>query len=160
MTWHLVNFKGGKKNDSMNNHPKSVTSPRAAVGAVVFDEGKVLLVKRKYPPQKGKWAIPGGSVNLGETLQAAAEREIMEETGLSIAAKEPVHSFDLIERNASGDIIFHYVIVDVLAEYVAGNPPEPADDVSDARWFAPGKIDGLDITENTKALLLKMGFLS
>jgi len=137
---------------------KPPSAPKAAVGAVVIEEGKVLLVKRKYPPKKGKWAIPGGSVNLGESLQAAAEREVMEETGLIIEAKKPIYTFDLIERDSKGDVVFHYVIVDLFAEYVSGDL-HPADDVSDARWFNPDDIEGLDISDNTKKLLDKMGFL-
>jgi len=137
---------------------KFITAPKAAAGAVVLEEGKVLLVKRKYPPQKGKWAIPGGLVKLGETLQEAAERETLEETGLIIKAKEPVHTFDLIERDSDGKILFHYVIIDLLAEYVEGEI-RPADDVSDAGWFNPSDVEKLDITETTKYLLGKMEFL-
>jgi ADP-ribose pyrophosphatase len=138
---------------------KPPPAPKVAVGAVVIEEGRILLVKRKYPPKQGKWAIPGGSVNLGESLQAAAEREVMEETGLIIEAKKPIYTFDLIERNSKGDVIFHFVIVDLFAKYVSGNVLA-ADDVSDARWFDPDEIDGLDISENTKKLLDKMGFLA
>jgi 8-oxo-dGTP diphosphatase len=138
--------------------PKPHSAPRAAVGAVVIDGGRVLLIKRKYPPKKGKWAIPGGSVNLGETLQTAAEREIREETGLTIEAKQPIYTFDLIEHDSEGRILFHFVIVDLHAEYISGEP-YPADDVIEARWFGPGEIEGLDITENTKKLLIKTGFL-
>jgi ADP-ribose pyrophosphatase len=134
------------------------SAPRAAVGAVVIEEGKVLLVKRKYPPKKGKWAIPGGSVNLGETLQAAAEREIKEETGLHIKAGEPVHTFDLIERDSQGKIRFHYVIVDLHADFVSGTI-QPADDVSDAGWFGPEEISGIDVTEASIELLRKLAFL-
>jgi ADP-ribose pyrophosphatase len=138
---------------------KPISTPRAAVGAVVIEEGRVLLVKRKYPPKQGKWAIPGGSVNLGESLQAAAERETLEETGLVIEAKKPIYTFDLIERDSNRDVVFHYVIVDLFAKYVSGDV-HPADDVSDAAWFKPAEIEGLDISENTKKLLDKMGFLA
>jgi 8-oxo-dGTP diphosphatase len=138
---------------------KRPSIPKVAVGAVVVKEGKILLVKRKYPPKKGKWAIPGGSVQLGETLQAATEREISEETGLLIKAREPFHTFDLIERDSRGEILFHYVIVDLHADYVSGKII-PADDVSNARWFAPDEIEGLEITETTKMLLDKMGFFA
>jgi 8-oxo-dGTP diphosphatase len=138
---------------------KRPSIPKVAVGAVVVKEGKILLVKRKYPPKKGKWAIPGGSVQLGETLQAATEREIREETGLLIKAREPFHTFDLIERDSRGEILFHYVIVDLHADYVSGKII-PADDVSNARWFAPDEIEGLEITETTKMLLDKMGFFA
>jgi ADP-ribose pyrophosphatase len=139
--------------------PKPHEAPRAAVGAVVIEKGKVLLVKRKYPPKMGKWAIPGGSVNLGESLQEAAEREIREETGLIIRAKKPICTFDLIEQDPSGKILFHYVIVDLLADYMSGNP-HPADDVSDTGWFSPKEVVGLDMTENTRKLLEKIDFLN
>ncbi len=141
------------------NNSKVFTAPRAAVGAVVIEKGRILLVKRKYTPQKGKWAVPGGLVKLGETLQEAAQREIEEEAGLIIQAKEPVHTFDLIERDSKGRILFHYVIVDLEAEYVRGRIV-PADDASDAGWFTPDETESLDISENTKKLLFKMRFLS
>jgi 8-oxo-dGTP diphosphatase len=134
---------------------KFFTAPRAAVGAVVIKEAKVLLVKRKYPPQKGKWAVPGGLVELGETLQEAAQREIEEETGLIIQAKEPVHTFDLIERDSKGDIVFHYVIVDLEADYVSGRII-PADDASDAGWFGSEEMNDLGIFP---VILIAMGIL-
>jgi 8-oxo-dGTP diphosphatase len=133
-------------------------APRVAVGAVVIEEGKILLVKRDKAPQKGKWAIPGGSVNTGETLQTAAEREIREETGLRIEAKEPVHTFDLIEKDVEGKVLFHYVIVDLFADYVSGNI-RPSDDVSDAGWFGPEGIKNIDISASTLELLRKLDFL-
>jgi ADP-ribose pyrophosphatase len=142
----------------VNTYPVPNLVPKAAVGAVVIKEGRVLLVKRKYPPKKGKWAIPGGSVNLGESLQAAAEREIKEESGLIIHAKEPIYTFDLIERDSHGNVSFHYVIVDLMAEYVSGEL-QPADDVSDARWFGPEEISDFDVTEATITLLHKLSFL-
>ena len=109
--------------------------PRLAVGAAVFKEDKVLLVRRAKPPAMGYWAIPGGSVELGETLQEAAEREILEETGIRIRAKEPFYTFQVIDRDEKDRVRYHYVIVDLTAEYVEGEP-EPGDDASGARWFS------------------------
>jgi len=86
------------------NYPPA---PRVAVGAVVIRAGSVLLVRRGKAPSDGQWAIPGGSVELGETLQQAAEREILEETGIRIRAGKPVYTFDLIERDRQKRIRFH-----------------------------------------------------
>ena len=127
-------------------------SPLVAVGAVVFKENKVLLVKRNNPPGKGLWAIPGGRVNLGETLQEAAEREIREETGVVIRAKDPVYTFDVIERDTHGRIRFHYVIVDLLADYISGQP-NPGSDACDARWIAHPELEGLPLSTNTRNFL-------
>ncbi len=140
------------------NKRGSLQAPRVAVGAVVLMDRKILLVKREKAPQKGKWAIPGGSVKLGETLQKAAEREIQEETGLKVKAKRPLHTFDLIERDSQGDVVFHYVIIDLLAEYIRGEV-SPADDVSDAGWFSFDEIDNLDVSDSTIRLLQEIDFL-
>ena len=127
--------------------------PRVAVGAVVFRAGHVLLVKRGRPPSQGQWAIPGGRVELGETLQAAAEREINEETGLAIRAGDPVHTFDVILRDDAGRVRFHYVIVDLLADYLAGGEPRPGDDAREARWVAPQDLAELPVSQTTLDVL-------
>ena len=128
------------------------SSPHVAVGAVVFKENKVLLIKRENSPGKGLWAIPGGRVQLGETIQEAAEREIREETGVVIRAKDPVYTFDLIERDTHGRIRFHYVIVDLLADYISGEP-DPGSDAVDARWIAPHELDKLSLSTSTRKFL-------
>ena len=126
--------------------------PRVAVGAVVFKEGAVLLVQRGQAPAEGSWAIPGGSVRVGETLQRAAEREILEETGVVIRAAAPVYTFDVIERDAEGRVRFHYVIVDLAAEYVAG-APRPASDAADARWVSVDELRRWKVSPETIGLL-------
>jgi len=141
------------------NKPKLPQYPQVAVGVIVFKEGKILLVKRFKDPQKETWAIPGGSVNLGETLQEAAEREIKEETGIKVKAKKPIHTFDLIERDEKGKIRFHYVVIDLEADYVSGRL-KPADDALDAGWFSPEDLDNLAVTEGTRNLLRRLEFLS
>lgn len=131
-------------------------APRVAVGAVVTHDNKVLLVLRGQPPAKDKWAIPGGSVNLGETLQAAAEREVFEETGLQIRAGEVIYSFDAILRDAEGRVQYHYVILDLRAEALDPSQPlTPGDDVCDAAWFYLADLDRPDliISETTRTLL-------
>jgi 8-oxo-dGTP diphosphatase len=129
-----------------------------AIGAVVIKENKILLVKRDKEPGKGKWAIPGGSVKLAETLQEAAESEVREETGLTVKAKEPIYTFDLIERDYQGRIRFHYVIIDLMADLIGGEL-YPSDDALDAGWFGPGEIEGAGVTESTKQFLKKIRFM-
>lgn len=129
-------------------------APQVAVGAVVFHQNRVLLVKRGKPPSQNQWAIPGGSVKLGETLQEAAQREIYEETGIVIRALEPICIFDLVERDSSNKIRFHYVIIDLIAEYQGGNP-HPGDDALDAAWFSETQIETLMLNRQTRQLLKK-----
>jgi ADP-ribose pyrophosphatase len=132
--------------------------PLSAVGAVVFKDAAVLLVKRGNPPSEGSWAIPGGSVQLGESLQEAAEREILEETGVLIRAKSPVFVFDAIERDPGGEVKFHYVIVDLEADYICGEP-EANDDAADARWVTEKELSRLPVNPATRQLLNeKYGF--
>lgn len=132
--------------------------PRVAVGAIVFKDGRVLLVRRGQAPAKGQWAIPGGSVRLGETLQQAAEREILEETGIIIRAKTPVLTFDTIERDEDGRVRFHYVIVDLAAEYISGSPVA-GDDADEVRWVAPEELSELLVNPRTLNLLTgSLGF--
>lgn len=127
-------------------------NPVVGVGAVVIKDGKVLLVKRGVDPKKGLWAIPGGSLKLGETLQEGAEREIMEETGITIRAKEPVYSFDFFERDGDGRVRFHYVIVDMMADYIGGEV-QGADDALEARWVSPDELKYLEVSRNTLKIL-------
>lgn len=126
--------------------------PRPAVGAVVFKGDAVLLVRRGHPPGRGLWAIPGGTVHLGETLQAAAEREILEETGVVIRARDPVLAFDVIERDRRGGVKYHYVIVDLVGDYVSGEP-RAGSDASDARWIRPAELARLAVNSATRRLL-------
>ena len=134
-----------------NSYPDA---PKVAVGAVVFKNGHVLLVRRGQWPAKGVWAIPGGSVNLGETLQAAAERELLEETGVRVRAREVVYTFESIVRDDDGKIRFHYVIIDFVADYLGGDP-HPGDDALEARWFSPQEIRQTDVSKTTRRLLME-----
>ena len=139
---------------TQQTHPKNdyPEHPRVAVGAVVFKDECVLLVRRGQPPAEDLWAIPGGSVEIGETLQEAAEREIREETGIRIRAATPVYTFDVIERDKTGNIRFHYVIVDLLAEYVSGELTA-GDDALEACWVSADEIKTLAVNATTLRLL-------
>jgi ADP-ribose pyrophosphatase len=126
--------------------------PRLAVGAIVFKDGRVLLVRRGQPPAEGEWAIPGGSVEIGETLQQAAQRELLEETGIVIQAGEPCFIFDVIQTDTDGRVRFHYVIIDLLADYVEGYP-RAGGDAADARWVSAEELGGLTLSPKTRDLL-------
>jgi 8-oxo-dGTP diphosphatase len=148
---HHANPMGIMDATSGNRYPDR---PRVAVGAVVFKDDRILLVQRGQPPAEGYWAIPGGSVEIGENLQQAAQREILEETGVSIHAREPVFTFDIIEKDADGRVRFHYVVVDVMAEYREGTL-RPGGDAADARWVSSGELSRLKVSPATLDLLKK-----
>ena len=133
-------------------------TPQLAVGAVVLSDNKILLEKRKKEPNLGQWAIPGGSVQLGETLQEAVEREIREETGLMVKARDIVHTFEVIERDDNGRIRFHYVIIDLNADVIGGKL-HPSDDALDARWFGHDELKKVIVTESTQVFLRKSHFI-
>lgn len=132
--------------------------PRVGVGAIVIKEGKILLVKRAAPPNKNLWAIPGGMLELGETLQEGAEREIYEETNIRIRAGKPIFTFDLLERDNDGRVYFHFLIVDLEAEYVAGEI-KAASDALAVCWADPEECRSLSLTGNTRRMLEELGFL-
>ena len=140
-----------EKPTKISNH-EYPDQPRVAVGAIVFEENKVLLVRRGQPPAEGAWAIPGGRVELGESMQKAAEREIREETGLNVRAKDPVFTFDVVVRDDNGRVRFHYVIVDLVADYVSGEL-RPGDDALEARWVSSTEMESLSISPNTRNVL-------
>jgi 8-oxo-dGTP diphosphatase len=137
---------------SKSNNGRYPNHPMVAVGAVVFREGKVLMVLRGKPPAKNQWAIPGGCVELGETLQEAAQREILEETGILIQAEKPVYTFDVLECDKDGRIQFHYVIVDLAADYISGEI-RAGDDAVDVRWISSEDMHYRNVSATTRKLL-------
>jgi 8-oxo-dGTP diphosphatase len=149
-----IGWCGGLRVKMENGTDKA---PQAAVGAVIIHEGRILLVLRAKPPQEGKWAVPGGAVKEGESLQEAAEREVFEETGLVISAGEPVFTFEIIDTDPAGSLRFRYRVVDVLGEYVSGSI-KAGDDADEAGWFTREDVARMDLTETMRALLHKIKF--
>lgn len=111
--------------------------PLVGVGAVVVEDSKVLLVLRGREPLKGQWSLPGGLVEVGESLHAGVVREVKEETGLIV---EPVELIELLDRiHHDGDRVrFHYVIADYLCR-VTGGALQAADDADAVRWVEPAE---------------------
>lgn len=130
-------------------------APRAAVGAVVMRGNRVLVVERGKPPAEGVWALPGGSVELGETLAEATEREVLEETSVVVRAGAVVHAFDAVVRDDDGRVRYHYVIVDLACEYVSGEAVA-GDDVRDARFVTREEFAGLRSSRATVDLLRRV----
>jgi 8-oxo-dGTP diphosphatase len=120
-------------------------APIAGVGAVIVrgdDQPTVLLIRRGQEPLKGEWSLPGGAVELGESLEEAVRREVLEETGLAVAPAGIVQTFDRISRDAEGRVRYHYVLVDFLCR-VTGGSLACASDALEARWATPQELDGL-----------------
>lgn len=136
--------------------PAPLTHPRVGVGCLVWKGDRVLLIRRGKPPGLGEWSLPGGSQELGETLFAAAEREVREETGVMARARSVLTAVDGITRDADGALLFHYTIVDVEADWVSGDPV-PADDALDARWATREEAEALVAWKPLKQVL-RMAF--
>jgi mutator protein MutT len=113
------------------------------VGAVIVDGGRVLLVRRGKEPLRGRWIIPGGTVELGETLVDALVREIREETGLVVRPRDLLTVVDRIESDG-GRVAYHYVIVDYLCERVSGEA-RAGSDAEEVAWASPHELAAYDL---------------
>jgi mutator protein MutT len=128
--------------------------PVVGVGAVIIDAARVVLVKRAHEPLKGEWSLPGGAVELGETLEAAVAREVREETGLHIEVGPVIEVFDRVGLAAGGGVEHHYVIVDYLC-HVRGGRLEHGSDADDARWVGLDELDAYCLTEKAMKVIDK-----
>lgn len=123
---------GGSNDISAREYP---VRPIVGIGVVMLKPDAVLLVRRAKPPSAGSWSLPGGAQELGETAEAAARRELLEETGLEAGPMVLAANVDSIHRDPAGRIQFHYTILDFATGWLSGEPVAGGD-VSDAR-FAP-----------------------
>jgi ADP-ribose pyrophosphatase YjhB (NUDIX family) len=124
------------------------TRPYAAVGVVVFRGDEVLLVRRGKEPRSNNWSIPGGAQETGETVFEAARRELMEETGIDARITGLIDVIDGIQKDGEGRVRMHYTLVDVAAEWVAGEAAA-ADDVAEVRWAKLDALDGEEMWDET-----------
>ncbi len=116
--------------------------PLVGIGCILFRGQDVLLVRRGQPPRLGEWSIPGGAQHLGETAEAAAHRELAEETGVTAGPLSLAAVVDSVSHDESGRIRFHYTIIDYCGLWLAGEP-RAGDDVTDAGFFAPDRLPPL-----------------
>ena len=128
--------------------------PVVGVGAVIVKNAQVLLVRRANAPGSGRWSIPGGRVELGETLAQAAAREGHEECGVKVAVGPVISTCDLIQSDETGRIRYHYVLVDVAARHICGEP-RAGTDALESRWVKEADLNQLDIVERLLPVLRK-----
>jgi 8-oxo-dGTP diphosphatase len=121
--------------------------PVVGVGAVILDGGQILLEKRKNSPGKGKWAVPGGLVELGEEVEQAVIREVKEETGLEVYEPRLVDVVNYVSLGEKGGVIYHYVILDYLVTVKSGNP-KAASDADALKWVPFSEVEEYDLTES------------
>ena len=129
-------------------------APRVGVGVVVLKDGHVLLVRRNRPPAEGKWRIPGGLVDLGETTEAAAVREVGEECGLSVRLHGLAGVVERIISDPGGRIRYHYVLIDYVAIPESGEL-HAGSDAADARWVPIGELGRYETTEGLASMVDK-----
>ena len=131
--------------------------PIVAVGAVILDRDRVLLVQRGQEPLKGEWSLPGGAVEIGETLEAALAREVREETSLDVVVGPVVEVLDSIRRDAGGRAEYHYVIVDYACRVREGTPVAATHgtDAADVRWVPLDELERFRVTDTALAVIRK-----
>ena len=129
--------------------------PIVGVGAVVLHpDGRVLLARRAHEPLKGEWSLPGGGVEVGESLEAAVAREVLEETGLTIAVGAVVEVLDRIDRAADGRVEYHFVIIDYLCRALTDSPVAGSD--ADAvRWVRADELAAYRLTDKATSVIRK-----
>jgi ADP-ribose pyrophosphatase YjhB (NUDIX family) len=128
--------------------------PVVGVGAVVVRDGKALIIKRAHEPRKGEWSLPGGLLELGESLQDAARREIKEETNLDIEVGPVIETFDRVHRDGEGKIRYHFVIVDFVC-WPKGGVAMPGSDADGVAWVTADEIDLYAVNAHAKAVILR-----
>jgi 8-oxo-dGTP diphosphatase len=126
--------------------------PYVGVGAVIVQDRKVLLVKRKYEPLAGQWSLPGGAVEVGETLEACLVREMLEETGLEVRVGPVIEVFDRITHDDEGRVLYHFVLVDYLC-WPTGGLLTADSDVADVVFADPGDLAPYDLTAKATSVI-------
>jgi len=124
------------------------------VGAAIFDGERVLLVKRGHEPLKGEWSLPGGRVELGETLEDAVAREVLEETGLEVTVGPVVEVLDRVRRAPDGRVEHHFVIIDYLC-HARGGQLAHGSDADEVQWVDVGRLAEYRVSEKAVEVIGK-----
>ena len=126
--------------------------PYVGVGAVIVQHGNVVLIRRRFEPLAGQWSLPGGVVEIGETLESSVAREMQEETGLTVEVGPVIEVFDRITRDTDGRVRYHYVLVDYLCWPVSGGL-RAGSDVDDAVLVEPSDLYRYNLTLKATAVI-------
>ncbi|GIK72244.1 MAG: NUDIX hydrolase [Chloroflexota bacterium] len=130
-------------------------APLVGVAAAVFDAaGRVLLVQRGRPPRAGSWGLPGGLLEVGESLVAGVRREVREECGVEIAVGDVAGVFEPITRDEEGRVEYHYVVIDFWASWLSGEA-HPHDDAAAVAWAAIDALDAYNLLPDSRKVIEK-----
>ena len=136
----------------VNNGRKYPERPYVGVGAVIVHDGRVVLVKRRYDPLAGQWSIPGGAVEIGETLEACVAREMLEETGFEVEVGPVIEVLDRITHDDENRVLYHFVLVDYLC-WPIGGELRAGTDVAEAVLAEPNELADYNLTEKAVAVI-------
>ena len=128
--------------------------PLVGVGAVIVHEGRVVIVQRGTEPLKGQWSVPGGALEIGETLRQCAVREALEETGLRVEAGEVLEVFDAIYAETDGRILYHYVLIDFTCKMLGGELKAGGDAI-EAKWVTLEDLKEYQVAETARKVIAK-----
>jgi len=139
----------------VNDTRQYPSRPIVGVGAVVLDDaGRVVLIRRRFEPLAGRWSLPGGTLELGETLEAGVAREILEETSLTIAVGPVIEVFDRIMLDETQRVRYHFVLVDYLCRIIGGEL-QARSDVDDAVFVNPDEMAQYELTSKATAVIMR-----
>jgi len=127
-------------------------SPLVGVGAAVYKNGSVLLIKRGNPPLSGTWSLPGGAVHPRESLKDAIKREVHEECAVEVEVSDLIRIFEYIERDEHNNVKYHYIVFDFKAVYSRGTLSHSSDAL-DARWVHTDSLDSYNLTREVDAVI-------
>ena len=136
----------------MNGRREYPERPIVGVGAVIVNDEKVVLIRRKYEPLKGHWSLPGGMVEVGETMEAALAREMLEETGLVVEVGPVIEVFDRIMRDDDERVRYHFVLIDYLCR-TTGGTLRAGSDVDAAIWADPAALAEYSLTDKATSII-------
>ncbi len=130
--------------------------PLIGVGAIIIQDGKVVLIKRGHAPLAGEWSIPGGALEVGETMREGVVREAREETSLLVEPLDLLGVYDRVLRDDRGQVLYHYVLIDFLCRRIDGQL-RAAGDADEAQWFSPPDLSAVRLPPDT-ADVIGLGF--